>query len=193
MQFPRNLNWSEGSRRDLASHADVLRSSSRIPNAWQTPKNVCVGGEVRLSSHRFSLTHFFLNSLHFSLVVWTKWEPGTSLVNSSLKIVHENCMSDYTGGLNASHCKVHTDLPQIFYHTCKMKQSVHACVSKVNEYYKQSRNLDKLLIILINNLSWQLICIGDHRCVLVRCETQIPPTDLNCHKCLKQKNQAKSK
>ena len=62
-------------------------------------------------------------------------------------------MGDYSGGLNASHRKVHTDLLQIFYHTCKMKQSVHLCVSKVNEYYKQSRNLDKMLIILINNLS----------------------------------------
>ena len=32
----------------LALHADVLRSSSRVPlwgsNAWRTPKNVCVGG-----------------------------------------------------------------------------------------------------------------------------------------------------
>ena len=29
----------------LASHADVLRGSSRVP-AWRTPKNVCVRGYV---------------------------------------------------------------------------------------------------------------------------------------------------
>ena len=43
--------WSAVS---LASHADVLRGSSRVPASWRTPKNIYVGGY----SFAFTFTTF---------------------------------------------------------------------------------------------------------------------------------------
>ena len=50
----RKGDWGEGRgnacHKDQASHADVLRGSSRVSsptsggNAWRNPKDVCVGG-----------------------------------------------------------------------------------------------------------------------------------------------------
>ena len=63
----------------LASHADVLRDSSRVhANAWRTPKNVCVGGYLRLRPSLRSMSNILNLFPGFSLFL-----PGNEVMGFS--------------------------------------------------------------------------------------------------------------
>ena len=83
------LSWSSFARNSLqyifvscslymlASHADGLRGSSLIPNAWRYPKNVCVGGyiyvfEKKKKKFRTSIIHGQILPQHFHYIHFTQ-------------------------------------------------------------------------------------------------------------------------
>ena len=116
----------------LASHADGLRGSSLIPNAWRNPKNVCEGGYIyvfeKKKKYRTSIIHGQILPQHFHYIHFTQ------LLNQRNLTTEKYHKKDGSRAL-----KVDFQSRLIYYSLRKQKTLTHVHVNKIEAIHEVSR------------------------------------------------------